>query len=372
MFRLLKKSCKARAGELHAAHGIIKTPFFMPVATKGAVKFLDFEELKEIGGTCIISNSLLLSQRPGTELIKKAGGLHKFYNWDKGIFTDSGGFQSGDEFFLQKTTDEGAYFKSPYDGKTELITPERAMEIQLALGSDFAMCLDDMPKADDDKQTVKSKTLRTHSWAKRCKEYHDKHKNDQLLFGIAQGGTDKELREKSAKFISTLNFDGYALGGLAIGEPTKDMLETIRHAAPLLPEDKPRYVMGVGSPADILECIGYGIDCFDSTFPTMNARHNTLFTWQGKLRIDRVEFRDDLTPIDPTCQCRTCKEYSRAYIHHVLRVDEAVGKKLATIHNLAFMMRLLQESRNAIEQGRWDGFKDDILNRITQAAHARA
>jgi len=357
MFKLNSTDKLARTGILSIGKKQIKTPFFMPVSTKGAVKFIDFEELKEIGTDCIISNSLLLYQRPGLKTVTKAGDLHGFYNWNRGIFTDSGGFQTLDSYFKQKATEEGAYFKSPYDGKTELITPEKAMEIQMKLGSDVAMCLDDVPKHDDDLQTIRSKTLRTHAWAKKCKKAH---KGPQLLFGIAQGGMNKEIRRKSIKYISELGFDGIALGGLAIGEPISTMYEMIKASIPHVPEDKPRYLMGVGSPEDLLECISMGVDIFDSTFPTQNARHKTLFTWEGKLRIDQTKYANDQGPLDPKCKCKVCNNYSRAYIHHLLRVNEATGKKLATYHNLYFVQRLMERARKEIENNSFYQFKDDF------------
>jgi len=361
MFEITSEDKAARTGILKTAHGKIKTPFFMPVATKGAVKFIDFQELTTIGAECIISNSLLLHLKPGLDVIKKAGGLHKFYNWKHGIFTDSGGFQSLDDFFLQNTNQKGADFRSPFDGKTQLITPEKAMDIQLALGSDVAMCLDDVPRFNDTLQVTRSKTLRTHTWAKICKEYHDQKKDGQLLFGIAQGGMSKELRKKSIQFITGLDFEGIAIGGLAIGEPIKTMYDMLRASVPHIPKEKPRYLMGVGSPEDLLECISLGVDCFDSTFPTQNARHSTLLTWKGKLRLDRKEFSDDFRAVDQDCDCLACKNYSRAYIQHQLRANEAVGKKLATYHNLYFVQRLMEKCREAIRENKFEKFRKEFL-----------
>jgi len=340
MFKLTSTSGQARTGELKTAHGIISTPFFMPVATKGAIKFLDFEDLKKTGTQCIISNSWLLSERPGLELIKEAGGLHKFCNWDRGIFTDSGGFQTLDGFFKQKSTEEGILMKSPFDGKSYVLTPEMAMDIQMTLAPDVAMCLDDVPRHDDDQKTILEKTERTHRWALRCKTHHNK--KGQLLFGIAQGGNDPKLRKKSIEYISSLGFDGIALGGLAIGEPISTMHDMIEKSINFAPKEKPRYLMGVGSPEDILLCILMGVDCFDSTFPTQNGRHGTIFTWKGRLKITNKKYRNDLEPIDRKCKCIACKNYSRAYIHHQLRVGEAVGKRLATFHNIFFVQELVK------------------------------
>jgi len=362
MFEIKSKCKSARTGILKTKTGEIKTPFFMPVTTKGAAKFIDFEELKKIGTDCVISNSWLLYQKPGLKLIKNIKGLHKFYSWDKGIFTDSGGFQSLNEFFLQKSTDEGAYFKSPYDGKTELITPENAMDIQLTLDSDVAMCLDDVPQHDDVIQTIKEKTKRTHAWAKRCIEYHKKHnKKGQLLFGIAQGGMDKEERKKSIEYLCSLGFDGLALGGLAIGEPVHTMYEMINASIGFFPDEKVRYLMGIGSPQDIVTCISMGVDCFDSTYPTQTARHGTLLTWKGKLKLNRTEYTNDLNPIDKECDCYVCKNYTRAYIKHLLSLGEPTGKKLATYHNLYFMQKLIEKVRITIEDDTFDKFKEDFI-----------
>jgi queuine tRNA-ribosyltransferase len=362
------RTTSARTGELRTAHGRLRTPFFMPVATKGAVRFMDFAGLKNTGTECIISNSLLLYQKPGLETIRKAGGLHKFYSWDRGIFTDSGGFQTLDSFFLESSTEEGAPFRSPYSGKSELITPEKAMEIQLALGPDVAMCLDDVPKHDDPLQAVRSKTLRTHSWARRCKAYHDEHKKKQLLFGIAQGGTHKDIRKKSIEFIKALDFDGIAMGGLAIGEPISTMYEMIWASVSHLPKTKPRYLMGVGSPQDLLECISQGVDCFDSTFPTQNARHGTLFTWNGNLNIGRREYASDLGPIEDGCGCPTCKNHSRAYVRHLLGLNEPAGKILATQHNLHFIQNLIQKSREAIGEGKFEKFRAGVAKKFSKKA----
>jgi queuine tRNA-ribosyltransferase len=353
MFEISAESGSARTGILKTAHGKIKTPFFMPVATKGAVKYIDIPDLKNIGTDCIISNALLQYQRPGLKTIQKAGGLHKFYNWDKGIFTDSGGFQTLDEFFKKKSTHDGAYFQSPYDNMTELITPEKAMNIQLTLGSDVAMCLDDVPKHDDDLQTTRTKTLRTHSWAKRCKRYHDRHRKKQLLFGIAQGGMYKDIRKKSIDYISGLGFDGIALGGLAIGEPIPKMFEMLKASVPHMPKAKPRYLMGVGSPDDLVKCIKMGVDMFDSKFPAENARHGTLFTSRGNLKIGQRRYADDQRPIEKDCGCITCQNHTRSYVRHLLNVNHPVGKRLATYHNLYHVQQMIEDIREDISRGRF-------------------
>ncbi len=351
MFRITGQCAGARAGMLHTAHARIETPFFMPVVTKGAAKFADFFSLEKAGTKCIISNSWLLYQKPGLGLIRKAGGLHSYYSWRRGIFTDSGGFQSVGSFFRQGATGEGMLLKSPYDGRVELITPEKSMEIQLALGSDVAMCLDDVPGAGESAASAKEKTERTHRWAEQCKRYHDRHKKSQLLFGIAQGQKSIAERKKSMRHISSLGFDGTAIGGLAIGEPTGTMHRLIEATANLAPRDKPRYLMGVGSPPDILKCVCMGIDCFDSTFPTQNARHATLFTWNGPLRILHRAHSRDLSCIDSRCGCIVCRRYSRAYIHHLMKLDEPTGKMLCTMHNLAWMQGFMRIIRKRILEG---------------------
>ena len=361
-YKILYEDGNARVGELKTAHGKIKTPFFMPVATKGSVKFLNTMMLKEIGTDAIISNSLVLSWQPGLPLIKKAGGIHKLINWNRVIFTDSGGFQSLNDVITVKTTSDAAFFKSPFDGRTYEISPEKAMEMQSAIGSDVAMCLDDVPQFNDSAREIRSKTLRTHSWARRCKEHHEKidPEHKQLLFGIAQGGLDMEMRKKSIEFISGLGFDGIAQGGLAIGEPIESMYDLLKKNSEFLPKEKPHYLMGVGNPPDILEAVSMGHDCFDSTFPTRNARHETLFTMKGRLRLDQKRYSEDLSPLEEDCKCFTCRNYSKAFVHHLIKNNEGVGKELATIHNIYFMQRLVEEIRLAIKENRYAKFKEEL------------
>lgn len=369
MFKITHKDkdTKARTGLLHTPHGEFVTPFFMPVATKGAVKYLSTEDLKTIGAKNIISNSMLLYLKPGLDIIKKAGGIHKFLNFDGCIFTDSGGFQILSDFFLEKSDHDHVVFNSPYGGKKHILKPIQAVDIQLDLGSDIAMCLDDVPKYGSTHRQVKSAVLKTHSWARLQKEHHDNKtkslpKNKRpLLFGIAQGGIYPDLREASIRFISGLDFDGIALGGLAIGETREEMFTAIDAAFPFFPENKPLYVMGLGSPIDIIRCIGLGIDCFDSIFPTRNARHGSIFTSKGRLRILREEYADDMSPIDETCGCLVCKSYTRAFIHHMLEEKEGVGYRLATYHNIYFMTRLIERARDAIKKGKYDLFLKNFL-----------
>ncbi len=360
MFKLIAKDGKARAGELHVKGKIIKTPFFMPVATKGSVKFMNTKLLAKAGIECIISNSLIFLWNPGLELVEKSGGIHKFINWEKGIFTDSGGFQSLDNDMLIGATDEAAKFKSPFDGQTHKISPEKTIEIQNRLGSDVSMCLDHVPQHDDNYDTVQKKTLRTHNWAKRCKEHHNRLKSNQLLFGIVQGGNFVDIRKKSIQYLSELEFDGLAQGGLAIGEPIEKMYSTLKETTPLMPESITRYLMGVGNPLDILECVGNGVDCFDSTFPTQNARHGTIFTFEKKIRLLKSAYKNDLTPLDKNCNCLACKNYSKAFIRHMLKNGEGVGYELATIHNITFMQEMMEKIRGSIIDKNFHKLKHEI------------
>ncbi|MBN2457943.1 tRNA guanosine(34) transglycosylase Tgt [Candidatus Woesearchaeota archaeon] len=364
MYKILAEDSRtgARVGELQTSHGRIKTPFYMPVATKGSVKCLDSEDLGKIGTEAVISNSLILSWQPGLDLISRAGGIHKLMNWDKVVFTDSGGFQSLDDDMIMKSTHQAAFFRSPFNGITYEITPEKAMDVQHTIGSDIAMCLDDVPHAGDSIREVRSKTLRTHSWARRCKVHHDEidQKDKQLLFGIAQGGLDYDMRKKSIEFMVRLGFDGIAQGGLAIGEPIESMYDVLQKTSALLPKEKPHYVMGVGNPADMLETVAMGYDCFDSTFPTRNARHGTLFTFKGRLRLGQKRYSEDTGPIEEGCRCFACQNFSRAYIRHLLKNKEGVGKRLATYHNIYFMQRFIERMRQAIEEDSFLRFKKDI------------
>lgn len=361
-FKILHEDSGARIGKLKTPHGWLETPFFMPVATKAGVKLVDSAELKEIKAECIISNSLVLYYNPGLKLIEDAGGIHKFMSWDKGVFTDSGGFQTLNKFFNHKTDGDGAYFRNPSTGKIELITPEKAMDIQSSIGSDVAMVLDDVPHYGRPRSENVDMLKRTHEWALRCKKYHDSLNTKQLLFGIGQGGTYKELRKRSIEFLTKLDFDGYALGGLAIGEPTKKMFGMIRYSISLMPKEKPRYLMGVGSPDDIIESISLGVDCFDSTFPTQNARHGTLFTFHGKLKITNKKYKNDFRPIDEGCRCRVCRTYTRAYIHHLMKQGEYLGMRLASYHNLYFMMSLIDKIKTAIKENDLESFKKEFLS----------
>jgi queuine tRNA-ribosyltransferase len=362
MFKLKHQDRKARTGILKTNHGNVKTPFLMPVATKTAVRYLDNESLEKIGIQAIIANSFILSLRPGADLIEKLGGIHKFTSFKKTIFTDSGGFQKKKQELFSKIDEQGIHFKSPFDGTKHLLTPEKAMEQQYKIGADVAMVIDDMPLYGSSKTEVAKATHTTHEWAYRCINHHKQiNKKKQLLFGIAQGGVFKDLREKSAKFISSLDFDGVAFGGLAIGETSKETYEMVNHQVKFFPENKTRYLMGVGSPSEILNAISAGVDCFDSTFPTQNARHGTMLTMKGRVRIMQDKYKHDKTPIDKDCNCVTCQRYSKAYIRYLLKMDQANGYHLATYHNIYFYNQLMEEIRLAIKEGRFKKLKKQIL-----------
>jgi len=359
MFTLCNEDGYARTGSLFTAHDVVETPFFMPVATKGAAKHLSPIELKSAGSKALICNSFLLSLSPGVEIIESSGGLHRFMGWQGVIFTDSGGFQMGDTIFSHKTTAEGAYFKSPYDGKFCLVTPETSVKTQESLGSDVMMCLDEMPSYGESAERVSIATRMTHSYARKC--LAAKSNSKQLLFGICQGGTFPKLREKSAAFISKLDFDGISIGGLAVGEPREDMLSMLDVCKGILPKDKPHYLMGVGSPSDMLEAIERGIDMFDSAFPTQNARHGTLFTSNGKIKITNTRFKLDSSPVDDDCDCYFCKTFSRSYLYHLFRNNEALGLRLASLHNITFVNHLLELTKTSIKEGNFISFKKTFL-----------
>jgi len=355
-FKLVSRSGNARAGELHTSHSIVKTPAFMPVATKGSVKTLSSEELKDIGVEMIISNAFHLYMRPGLEVIEKAGGLHKFMNWDRGIFTDSGGFQMIREFSM-KVEEKGVNFRNPYNGDRELLTPEKVCKIQEIIGSDVAMVLDECPPCNSDYEYAKKSAELTTRWAKRFKAAHNK--KEQMVFGICQGAIYDDLRKKSAKELSELDFDGYGIGGLCIGEKKEDTRRSIANSVSNLPEDKPRYLMGVGAPQDILDAIEMGVDIFDSVFPTRNARHRTVLTFEGKYNIGSAKGNVNSKPLEEGCECYACKNYSMGYINHLVRENELLGIRLISIHNVFFTEKLVKEARKAIIDNRYDEFKKE-------------
>jgi tRNA-guanine transglycosylase len=361
----LIKTCKqtgARLGRLHTPHGVIETPIFMPVGTQATVKAMTPEELKEIGSQIILSNTYHLYMRPGHDLIERAGGLHKFMNWDKPILTDSGGFQVFSLGPLRKIKEEGVEFRSHLDGSKHFLSPEKATEIQNALGSDIIMAFDECAPYPADRQYVKNSLERTTRWLERCKAAH-KYPEKQALFGIVQGGMYKELREQSAKEITAIDLPGYAIGGLSVGEPKDMMYEVLDYTVPLLPEDKPRYLMGVGSPDDLLEGVLRGIDMFDCVLPTRIARNGTAMTSQGKVVVRNASYAEDFTSLDPECDCYTCKNYIKAYLRHLIKCNEILGARLLTIHNLHFLLKMMENVREAIKEDRLLDYKKDFFEK---------
>jgi len=362
MFKILHedKSTSARIGLLKTKSGTIETPFFMPVATKASVKLIDSDHLKNTGTKAVISNALVLSLYPGLETTKKFKGLHKFMNFDGIIATDSGGFQIIREGFNPKIDNFGLHFKNPYTGKKELLTPEKAIKIQNELGSDIMMCLDDMLLPGSSEERVAQGVKRTYEWAKIC--YKSNKNKNQLLFGITQGGVDKELRKKSISLMTSIDFDGFSIGGLAIGEHKKDMFDIVKISCSLLPKDKPRYLMGVGSPQDLLKAISLGIDMFDSVYPTRTARRNSLLTKKGPIKILRSIYREDTSPIEKGCNCYVCQNYSKAYLHHLARSKELSSMMLNSIHNITFIQNLIEEAKQHIKEGTFDKFEKEFIS----------
>ncbi len=361
-FELIKE-CKetgARAGILHTPHGDIETPVYMPVGTRATVKSMSNDDLLDMDAKIILANTYHLYLRPGNELIKEAGGLHKFMNWDRPILTDSGGFQVFSLGLLNKISEEGVEFQSHIDGSRHLITPEKAVAIQNDLGSDILMCFDECTSYPSSYEKTKASMEMTHRWAKRCIAAH---KNDkQALFGIVQGGMYKDLRQESAKFINDCDFIGNAIGGLSVGEPKPMMYEMLEEVTPLLDKNKPRYLMGVGTPDCFVEGIARGVDMFDCVLQTRNARNATLLTSQGKMNMMNKKYEKDFTPVDSECECYTCKNHTRAYLRHLFKCKEILGARLATYHNLHFSLNLVRQARQAILEDRYPEFRQKILN----------
>ncbi len=357
-FMALHNDGAARTGLIELERGTIHTPVFMPVGTQGAVKAVSPEELRGIGAEIILCNTYHLYLRPGHDVIKELGGLHEFITWDMPIITDSGGFQVYSLSPLRRIEEKGVHFKSHMDGSMHFIGPYESTEIQKSLGADIIMAFDECTSYPSTYEyTLKSLKLTT-KWAKQCKELHA---NNQALFGITQGGIYKDLRIKSAEEIIRIGFDGYAVGGVSVGEPKEIMHDIIRYTAPLLPYDKPRYLMGIGDLMDILEAVEAGFDMFDCVIPTRNARNGTLFTSRGKLNIKREAFKRDSSPIDPDCDCYTCKNFSKAYLRHLYHSREILSMRLNTIHNLYFYFNFFRKMRNAIHQNKFREFKKDWL-----------
>ncbi|KQX49065.1 tRNA guanosine(34) transglycosylase Tgt [Paenibacillus sp. Root444D2] len=357
------KTCKqsgARLGRVHTPHGVIETPAFMPVGTQATVKTMSPEELKTMDAHIILSNTYHLFIRPGHDIVKAAGGLHKFMNWDRPILTDSGGFQVFSLSNMRKITEEGVQFKSHLNGDKLFLSPEKAMEIQNALGSDIMMAFDECPPFPAEYDYVKKSLERTTRWAERCLQSHSRP-NDQGLFAIIQGGMHEDLRRLSAEQLTSMDFPGYAIGGLSVGEPKHLMYEVLDYTTPLMPANKPRYLMGVGSPDALIEGSIRGIDMFDCVLPTRIARNGTCMTSEGRLVIRNAKHATDFGPLDPKCTCYTCTNYSRAYIRHLIKADETFGIRLTTIHNLHFLLQLMRDVRGAIQEDRLLDFRDEFF-----------
>jgi len=356
-FRLTGTEGRARAGTLVTSHGEVPTPFFMPVATAGSVRTLSTEELEATGTRALIANSYSLLVRPGVKAVEEAGGLHEFMRWKGPIFTDSGGFQMVRKGFLVRKDDHSVVFRDHVRGDVRELTPEGVVELQERLGADVAMVLDDCPLAGADRDTVEDATRRTTLWARRCLEAHVR--KDQQIWAISQGGVLDDLRAASTRELVDLGFDGHGIGGLSIGEPVEEMWRTIDGSIDLIPTDRPRYLMGVGSPKEVLDAISRGVDVFDSAFPTRNARHGTVMTRKGRFDITRGRMASDRGTLDPDCDCRVCREVDRSYVHHLWRSKDTRWMNLMSFHNVHLMQDLVSGARAAIEGGRYAEFVEE-------------
>jgi queuine tRNA-ribosyltransferase len=361
----LIKTCKqtgARLGIIHTPHGSFETPMFMPVGTLATVKTLSPEELKEMGAGIILSNTYHLWLRPGHDIVEEAGGLHQFMNWDRGILTDSGGFQVFSLSQFRRIEEEGVYFRNHLNGDKLFLSPEKAMEIQNALGSDIMMAFDECPPYPATYEYMKKSVERTSRWAERCLKAH-KRPNEQGLFGIVQGGEFEDLRKQSAQDLVSLDFPGYAVGGLSVGEPKDVMNRVLEFTTPLLPANKPRYLMGVGSPDSLIDGVIRGIDMFDCVLPTRIGRNGTVMTSEGRVVIKNAQYARDFTPLDPNCDCYTCRNYTRAYIRHLIKCDETFGIRLTSYHNVYFLIKLMEQVRQAIREDRLGDFREEFFER---------
>lgn len=365
-YELIKKTGNARAGIITTPHGTIETPVFMPVGTQGTVKGMTKEELVELGSEIILGNTYHLYLRPGDDLVARFGGLHEFSRWEKPILTDSGGFQVFSLGHLRKITEEGVAFSSHLDGSKRFLSPEKSIEIQNNLGSDIVMLFDECPPGMSSKEYLIPSIERTARWAKRCIDAH-KRPEEQGLFAIVQGGIYEELREKSLESLTAMDehFSGYAMGGLAVGEPREDMYRILNHITPKFPENKPRYLMGVGEPLDMLEAVETGIDMMDCVQPTRIGRHGTVFTKYGRLVVKNAVYSEDDRPLDEGCDCYVCRNYSRGYIRHLLKAGEILGQRLTTYHNLYFLVHLMKNARKAILEERFPEFKAEFIKNYT-------
>ncbi|MFH0986144.1 MAG: tRNA guanosine(34) transglycosylase Tgt [Candidatus Omnitrophota bacterium] len=356
------KKCNARVGKVTTAHGTFETPVFMPVGTQGTVKAVLPRDLKESGAEIILSNAYHLYIRPGLEVIRKLKGLHKFMAWDRPILTDSGGYQVFSLSKLRSISEEGVKFNSYFDGREIFLTPEKVMEIQQTLGSDIAMIFDECPAASKDKPSIEKAVNITLRWSVRAKKCHKL--KSQALFGIVQGGTFKDLRRESLERTVEIGFDGYALGGLSVGEPKPEMLEALTDILPRMPADKPRYLMGVGTPIDFFEAVERGADMFDCVNPTRYGRNGTAFTSDGLVVLRNTRYKEDVKPIQRDCECYACKNFSRAYLRHLVNSHEILGAELITLHNIHFFVNLVKAMREKIRQGRFLQFKKQFFNRF--------
>jgi queuine tRNA-ribosyltransferase len=359
----------ARRGRLHTPHGTIETPVFMPVGTAGSVKAIAPDDLRTLGAQIILGNTYHLMLRPGEKRVAKLGGLHRFIAWDRAMLTDSGGFQVYSLATARKITEEGVAFQSHIDGSRHLLSPERSIEIQQALGADVIMAFDECPPADADRGYLEASMARTTRWLGRCVKAWSKG-GGSSLFGIVQGATHEELRKRHAEEVCAFDLPGYALGGYAVGETPEAMWAGVQYSAPLLPKDKPRYLMGVGTPMDLVTCVGAGVDMFDCVLPTRTARNGLLFTSQGKVVIKNARYVDDEGPIDPACSCYTCRTFSRAYLRHLFVSQEIVAMRLNTLHNLHYFLTLMAKAREAIERDAYAEFLAGF--RAAQAAAGAA
>ena len=373
MFTLTHTDGAARRGYVTTAHGVIQTPAFMPVGTQGAVKAVTAQHLEDVGAEIILGNTYHLYLRPGDELIARLGGLHKFIGWDRPILTDSGGYQVFSLSDRRKIEELGVHFRSHHDGSAHLLTPEKAVEIQANLGSDIAMVLDECPALPSTEKIIDTSLELTARWARRCRNRFLELKKipdpfSQAQFGIVQGGTFADLRRKSAELTVSIGFEGYAIGGLSVGEPNETMYQVVEQTAPFLPAGQPRYLMGVGTPIDLVEAVARGIDMFDCVMPTRNARNGQLFTSEGPLNIKNAQFAEDDGPVDPACSCYTCRRFSRAYLRHLFRAGEMTGGTLNTLHNLSFYLDTMRRIREAIAFGRFEDFRQSFHRTFTRRA----
>ena len=368
-FTLIKTDGQARAGVIETERGMVLTPQFMPVGTQGTVKAMTTDELKGLGAEIILSNTYHLYLRPGHETVKRLGGLHRFINWQGPILTDSGGFQVYSLSRLRRITEEGVEFCSHIDGSRHFLTPELSIRVQQALGADIIMCFDECTPYPATYEYARNSLELTTNWAIRCKEALGDNPGGQALFGIVQGSVYKDLRKRSLEELIGIGFDGYAVGGLSVGEPKAEMYEIIHFITPVMPADRPRYLMGIGDLVDVLEAVEAGFDMFDCVMPTRNARNGTLFTTEGRISIKRAEFKDDPEPIDPSCSCYTCRHYSRGYLRHLFLAREILSMRLNTIHNLHFYLEFFRQMRRAILMGRFEEFKKQWLEVLKKNFH---